>query len=69
MLTTRVPGGQWVPVDWQVCLEMGWMAMALASRAKRRRPSRERIDGSIVLDVDNCSLPMGTVYGGCIILL
>lgn len=69
MLTIRVPGGQWVPVDWQVCLEMGWMAIALASRVKRRRLSRRRIDGSIVLDVRDGSLPMGTVYGGFTILL
>jgi hypothetical protein len=44
------------------------MAMVLAPRVKRKRPSRERIDGSIVL-VGDCSLPMGTVYGGFTILL
>lgn len=51
-LTIRVPGGQWVPVDWQVCREMGWMAMVLAPRVCRRRHSSGRMDGSIV-------------FGGC----
>lgn len=47
-LTIRVPGGQW-PVDWQVCLVMGWMGVVVAPWVWRRRHSRERMYGSIVV--------------------
>lgn len=57
-----VPGGHWVPVDWQICRELGLMAMVLAPRVWRRRPSRGRMDGSILMG--GFSLLMSRVYGG-----
>lgn len=67
-LTMRVPGGQWVPVDWQVCREMWLMAMVFAPTVWRRRPSRGRMDGSILF-VGGFLLLMGTVYGDFTFLL